>query len=588
MGYFDIICDSPSHIYYSALPLSPSSSWVKKCSSVELTQSVKVIKGCEAGWGACSRTVLLGNFPSSLSCSYRSGVIALGLDSGGIMVLDATTGNQVAVLSGHTGLVKSVAFSPDGILLVSGGNDRTARLWDMQTGEVIKTFCHDTQVLSVSVSVDCTIVASGTEGGVVHLWDIKRAESKCVIMHQNAVEHINFAPTDPLHFISISGDQVQQWDLNGHKVGQDYCGSYISLSPDYTLFVLCNRGVITVQNLDSGALLAKFHVSGATAHCSFSPDCKLVAAVAGYVIYVWDIVSSEPYLVETFAGHCKDITSLKFLSPSALVSTSWDKSVRFWQIEALPADPVMTNPTTSSTSTSIKSVTLQVKDGLAISSDLSGLVKTWDILTGLCKASFQTPASNYSYSDAQLMDDKLIFCWSDDKGIQFWDSHRDGPEKQVLSILQCSGLRISEDGSSVFCLTGSAIQVWSMWTWECMGEVDHGVANPYLDPLHTDNLKIWIGSEFSFYGWDFGVLSSSPVPVSNVSVERPHLELVYTNQWECNSITRIKDRQTGKEVFQFSGRYAAPKSIQWDGQCLVAGYESGEVFILDFHYLNVR
>ena len=47
----------------------------------------------------------------------------------------------------------------------------------------------------------------------------------------------------------------------------------------------------------------------------------------------------------------------------------------------------------------------------------------------------------------------------------------------------------------------------------------------------------------------------------------------------------IRDKVTGKKVFQLSGRYKKPKAVRWDGQYLVAGYESGEVLILDFHHM---
>jgi hypothetical protein len=50
-----------------------------------------------------------------------------------------------------------------------------------------------------------------------------------------------------------------------------------------------------------------------------------------------------------------------------------------------------------------------------------------------------------------------------------------------------------------------------------------------------------------------------------------------------NGSAQIKDTITGKVVFQLSGRYAKANDVQWDGQYLVAGYDSGEVLILDFH-----
>jgi hypothetical protein len=61
LEHFDTIQNSPSHIYHSALPFSPSSSWLHKCYSAELSHMVKVVKGLPAEWGMCSRTVLLNS-----------------------------------------------------------------------------------------------------------------------------------------------------------------------------------------------------------------------------------------------------------------------------------------------------------------------------------------------------------------------------------------------------------------------------------------------------------------------------------------------------------------------------------------------
>jgi len=46
----------------------------------------------------------------------------------------------------------------------------------------------------------------------------------------------------------------------------------------------------------------------------------------------------------------------------------------------------------------------------------------------------------------------------------------------------------------------------------------------------------------------------------------------------------MRDIVTGEVGFQLAGRYANPVDSWWDGQYLVAGYESGEVLILDFHH----
>jgi len=552
---------------------------------MESSQAFKVVKGLLAEWGACSRTVLLDNYPETLS--YGNNTIAVGLHKD-IAILDVITGSQTAVLSEHTDWVVSLAFSPDGTSLVSGSGDKTVKLWDMQTGGVVKTFYgHTSWVLSVFISPDCTRIASGSSDGVICLWNIPTGECKHVVNLQGAVHHICFSTIDPGHLVFISSSKVQQWDISGQKPGPAYDGSYIAFSSGHKQFALCSGDTITVQNSDSKAIVAEFHVPGGyTQCCCFSPDDRLLAAADGEVAYVWDIASSNPHLIETFIGHTKDIISIVF-SSSCLISTSYDQSVKFWQIGTLSTGQGAINPKyTPPTSASIESLSLQTGEGIAISSDLAGLVKTWDILTGLHKASFQTPAEGKVWRDAQLIDGRLIFVWSKDDKIHIWDTGK----SKLLYTLDASGsggLRISGDGTKLFCLNNGLIQVWDMWTWKLVGEVKLEGDEPFLDSFCPSGSKIWVRfKDLSTQGWDFGTSDSPPIPLSKTFTERPHLDLIGGPLWQTSSPSWIKDRVTGKKVFQLSGGYVKFREVQWDGQYLVAGYKSGEVIILNFNHLG--
>jgi len=425
-----------------------------------------VVKGLPAGWGTCSRTVTFDHKPWTLTCWKDT--ISVGLESGEISILDKTTGIQTAILSGHTDWVRSVAFSPDGTSLVSGSDDKTIKLWDVQTGGLVTTFHgHTNYVYSVSISTDCTTVASGSRDKTIRLWDIQTEECSHVIEQQDEVHHVRFSPTDPQYLISVSGDKVQHWNMNAQQINPAHTGSCVAFSLDGTQIVSCWKGDIVIQNSSSGVVVTKFHVTDSEIRkCCFSPNGRLIATAAGPTVHLWDTTSSHPHPIKIFAGHTHNITSLAFSSPSSLVSSSTDDSVKFWEIGTLQADPLVADPESASlTSVQIVSTSLQAEDSIAISIDSDGVVKTWDISTGLCKASFQTPAKDYECSDVRLVNGRLIFLWYIDEKIHIWDER--GKLLRAVDVTlgrNFEDFRISRDGSNIFCLDWTSIQAWSTQT----------------------------------------------------------------------------------------------------------------------------
>ena len=98
-------------------------------------------------------------------------------------------------LTGHTAPVESVAFSPDGSRIVSGGDDRTLRLWNSDTGQQIgePLTGHTAAVLSVALSPDGKLIASGGDDRTLRLWDA--ATGKALWRGQDAaVERVNSVP----------------------------------------------------------------------------------------------------------------------------------------------------------------------------------------------------------------------------------------------------------------------------------------------------------------------------------------------------------------------------------------------------------
>jgi len=510
----------------------------------------------------------------------------VGLDSGRIIILDAITGTHVYGLSGHTDCVTSLTFSLDGTLLVSGSDDETIKLWDMQTGGVIRTFSgHTDYVCSVSISLDCTSIASGSVDSTIRLWDVGTGECYHIITgHTNQVNSVSFTNSSQILISSSDDHTVRWWGVTSHQIQQAEGGPEVAFSSDGTHFVSFGGKGATVQNSDSGVVVAELPVAnGWVQCCCFSPDGRTVAGAIKSTIYLWNINGSAPHLIETFVGHTGTIFSLAFSSSSALISASWDRSVKFWQIGTSPADPVVTNPGPIALAPIlIKSVTLQSEDGVAISSDSAGVVRMLDISTGICKASFQTPcAGDIELRDIQLIDSSLIFVWCVDYKVHIWDAIKDQLLKKihVPSHLPMD-LRISGDGSKVFLLDGFTICAWSIQSGEVVGQVKFEI--PLMRGLAVYGTKVWAHSKDSLtQGWDFGISGSSPVQLLDISSDRACLDFVDGTKFWNTGPSRVEDAATGRVVFYLVGKYGQPSVSQWDSRYLVTAHGS-EVLILDF------
>jgi hypothetical protein len=261
-------------------------------------------------------------------------------------------------------------------------------------------------------------------------------------------------------------------------------------------------------------------------------------------------------------------------------------SVKFWEVGVLPTVQVPTDlKSPPSPSASIVSVSLQARDGIAITNDSNGVARVWDILTGLCKATFQTTATHHTQGNSQLIKGRLLYVWCvGNTTINIWDSDK-GDLPQQLRLSEVLSVRILAEGSKVFVQSPGGIKVWSLWTGELVGEKKLEDRWKYPDPLCMDDSRIWVRSQdLSTVGWEFGGSDVFSVPLSNTPSERPSLDFIDGISWKTGSCL-VRNTVTGEEVFRLSGRYERPCSVQWDGQHLVAGYEGGEVLILDFRHL---
>ena len=598
MSGFDSIRDSPANIYRHILPFCPSSSWLHKWYTAETLQEVGVVKGHPDKWGTCTRVVSLHHDPKALVCWKDT--VAVGLDSGDIMILDAITGSSKLVLSGHVRGVTSLAFSLDGTLLVSGSDDDTIKLWDMQTGEVMGTF-YDS-VYSVAISPDAITIASGSYCDV-HLWDVRTGKCHRTIdttPEPSGVTCLNFLSPAPGSLMSVSGGLVQRWGASGNNTGPTTSGHHIAFSSDGKRYVLCDEGPPTVRDTVSGSTISTLHSPGLHfSRCCFSPSDEFVAGAANATVYVWN-VTGTPYLVDTFVPDSISISSLVY--SSSLISMHNNGKIRFRRIDTNSLNQTVAGTNaTGSRRAKIIYTALQAEEGFAISVDTAGMIERWDLSTGLPKVLLQISEME-DLCGARMVNDGLTVVHNDSCGSNWGVSTWDVKAGKRLQRIPLPGhpwilirprehdLGISKDGTTFFAANSYEIQTWSTLTGKTVGFITYRDPNRTLLPfsVNLDGPKIWIHSEEGsrVQGWDLRDLKLQPLDLSQ-GPKSLRLACLRGTQSHTNRC-RIIDTAHQIEVFPLPEKFANPSDIVWDGQYLSAVYDTGELLILDFVHMPLR
>ena len=208
-------------------------------------------------------------------------------------------------LVGHTKWVSSVDFSSDGLRLVSGGWDRTIRIWDMETHRCLRVFegipkHSDYEVFAVSFSPDGSQVVAGHRNGAVTLWNAETGERVRSWVHNGEAHAVAFSP-DGSRILTAGQqweeDAVKCWDaVTGDLLLAASAGEYASayaavFSPDGALIASGGYDtVVSVWDAGSGECLKQLRGHGCSVKgVAFSPDARYVASVGtGCEARLWD------------------------------------------------------------------------------------------------------------------------------------------------------------------------------------------------------------------------------------------------------------------------------------------------------------
>ncbi len=249
------------------------------------------------------------------------------------------TSQQPSTLMGHGGEVNTIVISPDGKTIISGSDDKTLKIWDLNSQKLLRTLeGHTNWVYAIAIGGDSQTIVSGSKDKTIKLWQLAGQQTRTLTGHTSYVNSVAISP-DRTKIASGSYDKtVKVWNLKTGRV-ETLKGHYrevltvaisadgkkiVSGGVDKTLIIwdvatLKAQSVLTGHNSDVNAI-------------ALSSDNQQIASVSDdRTIKLWNLNTGRE--IRTLTEHRADINAIDF-SPNNqhIVTGSDDKTVKIWDL----------------------------------------------------------------------------------------------------------------------------------------------------------------------------------------------------------------------------------------------------------------
>lgn len=246
-------------------------------------------------------------------------------------------GQLVAALAGHRDQVECAALSPDGLTLATGSRDRTARLWDTRSGRARAVLRgHGDRVTVLAFAPDSRMLATGDRSKALRLWDVESGRLLSVLGQlASRPLLVTFSPdgrrvaTD-----AAEPDEVALWDaVTDHRLLALQRGTYPVFSPGGALLAMCGRDSAALLDSETGAIKSVLKAASYAWRVVFSPDGRTVAT--GHVdgtVQLWNTATGQ--LRAVLKGHRDAVFQLAFSPDGGMLASGGDASdVRIWDAQ---------------------------------------------------------------------------------------------------------------------------------------------------------------------------------------------------------------------------------------------------------------
>jgi WD40 repeat protein/energy-coupling factor transporter ATP-binding protein EcfA2 len=368
---------------------------------------------------------------------------------------ETRSGNLIMTFA-HNAAVNTAKFSPDGTRVVTASADKTAKLWDAGSGRLLSAFNHQDSVTDATFSPDGVQIATASADKTVKLWDASSGKLIATLAHQGVVNAATFSP-DGKRVLTASADKTGKlWDaVTGALItsfphqGIVY---FACFSPDGTRIVTTSGDrTAKLWDASSADLLATFTHQDSVYYAAFSPDgTRVISASADKSAKLWETASAK--LIVTLT-HQDVVFHVAFSRDGErIVTASWDRTAKLW--------------TTSGKLIALFSHQDEVNDAVFSPDGSQVLTASWDKTVKLWEARMGELIASFDHSDGVndvvfSPDGSRVLTASADSKARLWDAISGKLIGSFQHDASVNAVAFSPDGSRI--LTGAADHIAKIW-----------------------------------------------------------------------------------------------------------------------------
>jgi WD40 repeat protein len=393
-----------------------------------------------------------------------------------LTVWDLRTGQLLRTSAGHKGRVNALTVAPDGLSIISASTDRTLKIWEFSTGREVRTLTgHEGPVNAVAITPDGIHAVSVAGDRTIRLWELQTGKELLAIFHPGGWENTVAVTPDGRFLLAATADgALKIWDLRTRQDVRSILGHArpvlaLAVTPDSRHVLSASGRTLKLWDLRSSQEVRSLVGHGGSVRAvAVTPEGRhALSASDDRTLKLWDLMTGE--VCCTITGHGSPVTAVA-LSPDGrhALSVALDRVPILWDLRA----PIDHPGVFKGHETEVMSVVALPDGHHALSASADGALKIWGIPGGRLERSLSVQQNRRDdramarlLAVAVTIDGRYAICALEDRSLRIWDLETDRERRKLKGHRdRVTSVAVTPDGRQV--LSGSSDCSLKLWDLE--------------------------------------------------------------------------------------------------------------------------